>query len=150
MGMGSIRSVFEFWRPILDLGKDKLTTDMARRTFCTLGSKYTRTEEHLVLFKLPAQQLMEVTHHRCPDQFQSYVVNAAWRDPEAEAHAARTFSLWAQGQYEPPITNSLPDTLGIMDKKHESAFNSLKRSHKDINSTSQLILKEIRRARDDV
>ena len=30
---------FEFWRPILDLGKDKLTTDMARRTFCTLGSK---------------------------------------------------------------------------------------------------------------
>ena len=41
MGLGSVRSVFEFWRPILKLGDVKLTTDMARKTFCTLGSKYT-------------------------------------------------------------------------------------------------------------
>ena len=134
MGMGSIRSVFEFWRPILDLGKDKLTTDMARRTFCTLGSKYTRSEEHLVLFKLPAQQLMEVTHHRCPDQFQSYVVNAAWRDPEAEAHAARTFSLWAQDHYQPPVTTSVPDALGRMNHNHESGFGSLEKTQQSINS----------------
>ena len=36
-------------------------------------------------FKLPDQQLMGVTHHRSNDQFQTYVVNASWRDPEAEA-----------------------------------------------------------------
>ena len=41
MGLGSVRSVFEFWRPVLKLGDIKLTTDMARKTFCTLGSKYT-------------------------------------------------------------------------------------------------------------
>ena len=37
MGLGSVRSVFEFWRPVLNLGDIKLTTDMARKTFCTLG-----------------------------------------------------------------------------------------------------------------
>ena len=41
MGIGAIRSVFEFWRPILDLGPDTLTTDMARKTFATFGCKYT-------------------------------------------------------------------------------------------------------------
>ena len=43
MGVGLIRSIYEFWRPILDLGNKRLTTDMARRTFCTLGNKYTGT-----------------------------------------------------------------------------------------------------------
>ena len=51
----------------------------------------------LAHFKIPEQQLMDVTHHRSPDMFQVYVVNASWRDPEAEAHAGRTFSLFAQG-----------------------------------------------------
>ena len=41
MGFGSIQGVFEFWRPVLDLGDIKMTTDQARRTFCTLGHKYT-------------------------------------------------------------------------------------------------------------
>ena len=84
---------------------------------------------------------MEVTHHRCPDQFQSYVVNAAWRDPEAEAHAARTFSLWAQGEYQPPVTTSVPDALGrittkymvVMNHNHESAFGKLKEAQNNIN-----------------
>ena len=76
---------------------------------------------------------MEVTHHRCPDQFQSYVVNAAWRDPEAEAHAARTFSLWAQDEYQPPVTTSVPDALGRMNHNHESAFGKLKEAQDNIN-----------------
>ena len=76
---------------------------------------------------------MEVTHHRCPDQFQSYVVNAAWRDPEAEAHAARTFSLWAQDEYQPPVTTSVPDALGRMNHNHETAFGKLKETQKNIN-----------------
>ena len=47
MGMGRIRKCFEFWRPILDLGNEKLTTNMIRKTFCTLGAKYTGTgNEH--------------------------------------------------------------------------------------------------------
>ena len=41
MGVGLIRSIYEYWRPILDLGNQRLTTDQARRTFCTLGNKYT-------------------------------------------------------------------------------------------------------------
>ena len=83
MGIGAIRSVFEWWRPILDLGPDPLTTDMARKTFVTFGVKYTERDQISsipVLFKIPAAQLMEVTHHRSPAQFQCYVVNSAWRD----------------------------------------------------------------------
>ena len=53
--------------------------------------------QELAHFKIPEQQLMDVTHHRSPDMFQVYFVNASWRDPEAEAHAGRTFSLFAQG-----------------------------------------------------
>ena len=41
MGQNGIRGVLEFWRPILDLGDEKLTTDMIRKAFCTLGAKYT-------------------------------------------------------------------------------------------------------------
>ena len=128
MGIGLIRSVFEFWRPILDLGPDQLTTDMARKTFVTFGVKYTERDQISrvpVLFKIPAAQLMEVTHHQSPAQFQCYVVNAAWRDPEAEAHPARTFSLWAQDHYKPPITNSVPDALGRMKDSNDTAFGSL-------------------------
>ena len=43
MGIGAIRSVFEWWRPILDLGPDPLTTDMARKTFVTFGIKLHRS-----------------------------------------------------------------------------------------------------------
>ena len=109
MGIGAIRAVFEWWRPILDLGPDPLTTDMARKTFVTFGVKYTERDQSprlSVLFKIPAEQLMAITHHRSPAQFQTYVVNSAWRDrintrpdPEAEAHPARTFSLWASGHH---------------------------------------------------
>ena len=37
MGQTAIRGVLEYWRPILGLGNERLTTDMARKTFCTLG-----------------------------------------------------------------------------------------------------------------
>ena len=110
-------------------------------------------------FKLPDQQLMDVTHHRSHDQFQTYVVNASWRDPEAEAHAARTFSLWAQDLYKPPVTACMPDALGRMNETHESAFGSIKQAQTSINSVhdcsmfsafSELILQELKniRARD--
>ena len=42
MGIGAIRGVLEYWRVELDLGGTKLTTDMARKTFCTLGVKCAR------------------------------------------------------------------------------------------------------------
>jgi len=41
MGTNSIRGVLEYWRKVEGLGKEKLTADMARKTFCTLGAKYT-------------------------------------------------------------------------------------------------------------
>ena len=135
MGLGSIRGVLEFWRKVEGLGKKKLTTDMARKTFCTLGKLCTGLETKTpVHFKLPAQQLMDVTHHRSHDQFQSYVVNASWRDPEAEAHAARTFSLWAQDEYKPPVTACMPDALGRINENQESGFKNLKRAQASINS----------------
>ena len=49
MGVGLIRSVFEYWRPILGLGDKRLTTDQARRTFCTLGNKYTGPYKNYLL-----------------------------------------------------------------------------------------------------
>ena len=88
----------------------------------------------MVHFKLPDQQLMGVTHHRSNDQFQTYVVNAAWQDPEAEAHAARTFSLWAQDQYKAPVTACVPDALGRINESQESAFGSIKRTQTTISS----------------
>ena len=87
-----------------------------------------------MLFKIPDQQLMDVTHHKSHDQFQSYVVNASWRDPEAEAHAARLFSLWAQDHYTPPITACVPDALGRINESQESAFGSIKRAQTTIIS----------------
>ena len=82
-------------------------------------------------------------------------------DPEAEAHPARTFSLWASGHHtagnirnrcKPPVTNSVPDALGRMNDTHENAFGSLKQTQTNINSTTQLILKELKniRAREEV
>ena len=135
MGLGAIRGVLEFWRVVEGLGNKKLTTDMARKTFCTLGAKYAGNQKRKlpVHFKLPDQQLMDVTHHRSHDQFQSYVVNASWRDPEAEAHAARTFSLWAQDEYKPPVTACMPDALGRINENQESGFKNLKRAQASIS-----------------
>ena len=148
MGLGAIRGVLEFWRKVEALGKKKLTTDMARKTFCTLGAKYAGDQKRKlpVHFKLPDQQLMDVTHHRSHDQFQSYVVNASWRDPEAEAHAARTFSLWAQDEYKPPVTACMPDALGRINENQESGFKNLNRTQASISvytathNITQLIL----------
>ena len=124
MGKGRIRKCFEFFRPILDLGDVPLTGDQARKTLATFGAR---------LFKLPGQQLMAVTHHKCPNILQSYISDK-WTDPEEDAHAGRTFSLWAQEEYTPPITSSLPNTLDILASKHATQFGFLKRSHKAINS----------------
>ena len=118
---------------------------------------------------------MQITHHQSPAQFQCYVVNSAWRDrvntesdPEAEAHPARTFSLWASGHHtadnpktnqnnkrnrcKPPVTNSVPDALGRMNETHENAFGSLKQTATSINFQRQLILKELKtiRGREEV
>ena len=88
----------------------------------------------MVYFKLPDQQLMGVTHHRNNDQFQTYVVNAAFQDPESEGHAARTFSLWAQDQYKAPVTARVPAALGCINESQESAFGSIKRTQTTISS----------------
>jgi len=96
---------------------------------------------------------MDVTHHKSHDQFQSYVVNATWRDPEAEAHAARTFSLWAQDEYKPPVTACMPDALGRINENQESGFKNLNRTQASISlytaSITQLILQELKSIRAD-
>ena len=87
-----------------------------------------------MLFKLPAQQLMAVTHNLCPKQFKRYVVNRASNDPEAAAHTARTFSLWAQNHYQPPATTSIPDALGRINTANRSAFGDLNNTQRCINT----------------
>ena len=87
-----------------------------------------------MLFKLPAQQLMEVTHHQCPKQFKHYVVDRAWHDPEAASHAGRTFSLWAQDLYQPPVTTSIPDALGRIHSSTREAFTNISNSQSSISS----------------
>ena len=48
MGINKIRQVLEFWNRTLDLKQSKLTTNMARKTFCTLSDRYTATIVRLV------------------------------------------------------------------------------------------------------
>ena len=53
----------------------RLLAASARRTFCTVGDKYTAHvgclthKDSSVLFGIPWAQLMAVTHHKCPQQF---------------------------------------------------------------------------------
>jgi len=126
-------------------------------------------------FKLPAEHLMEVTHHQSPEQFQCYVVNSAWRDrimtrdpilrprrtqrerspsgpPDTTQRATQKQTKTKRSRCKPPVTNSVPDALGRMNDTHENAFGSLKQTQTNINSTTQLILKELKniRAREEV
>ena len=41
MGTGAIQGVLEFWNKELDLSEDHLTTNQARKTFCTFGHRHT-------------------------------------------------------------------------------------------------------------
>lgn len=98
--------IYEFealhWNVRLSLGLDKATSAMARKTFCTIGERYTRR----VHFKFPRQQLpnqysaMKISHHKCPKQFMAYIVDTPWQDLEQEAHVGRTFNLWGTGHYQ--------------------------------------------------
>ena len=135
--MHRIRKSFEFWRPKLGLGDVPLTADQARKTLATFGIKF---------FKHCPQQLMAITHHKCPNVFQSYISDK-WADPEEDAHTGRTFSLWAQDEYTPPITSSLPNTINNLASKHERQFGVLTRSQRAINSQHGLMLRELRKMR---
>ena len=77
---------------------------------------------------------MEVTHHQCPKQFKSYVVDRAWPDPEAASHAARTFSLWAQDLYQPPDTTSIPHALARHQPSTREALTNISNSQDSITS----------------
>ena len=41
MGTTAIRDVLEFWNKELGLSENRLTTNMARKTFCTFGHRHT-------------------------------------------------------------------------------------------------------------
>ena len=123
---------------------------------------------------MPAEQLMEVTHHQSPAQFQCYVVNSAWRDrivtrdpilrprripperfpsgrPDTTQRATQNKKGYEMNRCKPPVTNSVPHALGQMNETHESAFGSLKQTQTSINFQIQLILKELKsiRAREE-
>ena len=119
---------------------------------------------------MPAEQLMEVTHHQSPAQFQCYVVNSAWRDriitrvpilkpkltPPAPSPSGRLATIQRAknktNRCKPPVTSSVPDALGRMNDSHESAFGRLKQTQTSINKKTKLILKELKsiRAREEV
>ena len=146
MGIGAIRAVFEWWRPILDLGPDPLTTDMARKTFVTFGVKYTGRENKHRPGALQDPRRPAHGGHPSPVTGAVPVLRRELgvarsdrnteSDPEAEAHPARTFSLWASGHHKPPVTSNVPDALGRMKDSHDSAFGSLQKVQGMINQNN--------------
>ena len=141
MGTSAIQGVLEFWNKELQLSDDRLTTNQARKTFCTFGHRHTarsdcvkfqktRTENKAVLFHFPWEALMAVTHHSCPKQFvgiktsdRKYVCAGTWDDLEEESHISRRLNLWSQGHHVPPVETSTQDMLASI-----SYTGSLKRN----------------------
>ena len=94
MGIHQIAEGLEYWNKKLKLRPDqKITSDMARKTFCTLGSKF---------FKFQTQQIRDVTHHETDENFQVYVCDE-YVDLEEESHISVTMQKWAQKRYNPPV-----------------------------------------------
>ena len=90
MGQHGIRGVLEFFRPILGLGDVKLTTDMARKTFCTLGVKYTG--------KLTAE-MCRMTFCTLGERYTGNKHPGALQDPGPAAH----------GRHPPQDSRPVPD-----------------------------------------
>jgi len=79
----------------------KLTGDMGRKTFVTLGKNF---------FLFPEDHLKEITHHQSNDNFIKYI------DPQyinigSETVMSRIFQAYEQGRYLPPTTNALPHMI---------------------------------------
>ena len=70
----------------------------------------------VVLFGIPWEAMMSVTHHQCPKQFRrcplptnrGHVVESSWEDPERDAEIGRKFNLWSAGCRETRVPASDP------------------------------------------
>ena len=64
-----------------------------------------------------------VTHHEDPKQFMAYLKPDAWTDPEEDAHVTRTFNLWANDHYKPPLAHTTQSLLGRLEVRQEQLAN---------------------------
>ena len=102
MGASEIANSLQYWNIKLSLRKDeKLTSDMARKTFCTLGEKF---------FKFDRKALRSISHHLTEDNFEVYVCED-YEDWEEESHVTETMQKWAQEKYTPPVHTTAPVML---------------------------------------
>lgn len=94
MGIHEIGNGLEFWNRKLNLRPGvKITSDMARKTFCTLGEKF---------FKFDRNLLKNTSHHQTDENFEIYVCDD-YEDLEEESHITVTMQKWAQKKYIPPV-----------------------------------------------
>ena len=111
MGSNKIGDSLDYWNKKLMLRpNEKITSDMARKTFCTLGEKF---------FKFDRNLLRSISHHITDENFEIYVC-PEYRDLEEEAHVSVTMQNWAQGKYQPPVHVTPSVMLSELNKKMES------------------------------
>ena len=114
MGIHKIGDALEYWNRKLNLRPDsKITADMARKTFCTLGAKF---------FKFSTEQIRAVTHHMSDENFEIYLC-PEYEDLEEESHISVTMQKWEKKKYQPPVhltpavmLYELQQTLGSMQR----------------------------------
>jgi hypothetical protein len=150
IGETEIRGVFKYWNARLNLGLPKATSDMARKTFCTLGSNF---------FHFPDNELMKISHHETLKQFKKYVLEAPWEDLEQDCHIGRTFrvferhsNLWANDNYQtkefddPPVVISVTDVLSRLAIEIKTAMRKLRQDQRRILTQTKNNLRNAVRA----
>ena len=118
----------------------------------------------VVLFQIPWESLMAVTHHKCPKQFRKYPTQtgAHSRDQmegstdltlasaERDAHIGRTFNLWASGcrstprYHTPPVVLSIPDLMARFNTESTRAWGQLSWSQTELMRVARRTLFELR------
>jgi len=87
----------------------KLTGDMGRKTFCTLGKNF---------FLFHEDHLKTTSGHKTSENFVKYL-DPQYVNVGAETLLSRVFQAYEQGNYLPPTTNSLPHLMVNMGEKIE-------------------------------
>jgi len=87
----------------------RLTGDMGRKTFATLGKNF---------FLFDEDHLKEITHHKSSENFVKYL-DPQFINTNAETLLSRVFQAYEQGRYLPPASTSVPHLLVEMGKKIE-------------------------------
>jgi len=86
---------------------EKLTGDMGRKTFVTLGRNF---------FLFPEQELRDKTHHKTAANFVKYI-DPGYVNLSRETLVSRVFQSYEQGFYKPPMSGNV--LLAIAEQNHK-------------------------------